>query len=558
MSKYKPNLRLNLSLDKKEYKSSGLTKKSSAHSTPRRPLETSNKPIQKSVKNKPNVPILALENFQSEFNSINALLTTSRARSSSKNIASENISLNATSTSKPGNIVNSALLAPKSFNQSPRLPTKASEIASSISKENIDQNFQNFKPPLSAGTVLKNLKNSLTEYEQGEILAYEEIYFIGSIASKLNYSEANYSYDDEKGDYKAKIGDQMHYRYEIVQKIGKGSFGQVFKVYDHKDKQYAALKVIKNKKRFHQQGFVEVKVLKTLKQNDPQNKYNVVHMLESFIFRKHLCIVFELLSTNLYDFMKSNHFHGLSVPLIRKFAFQMLQCLKLSKRLNIIHCDLKPENVLLKQSNRSSIKVIDFGSACFEEQKLYTYIQSRFYRAPEIILGIPYSPAIDMWSLGCILVELYTGYPLFPGENENDQLQCMMELKGLPPYQVLQRASRGKVFFHASGNPILQANSRGKIRYPGTKALSEILKGTELNFQIFIEKCLDWNASTRMTPEEALADPWILDGLSRVQAVSTPRAEIARANSNRALQAHFEPSKYAQSTRHSNLGNFAF
>ena len=79
---------------------------------------------------------------------------------------------------------------------------------------------------------------------------------------------------------------------------------------------------------------------------------------------------------------------------------------------------MKPEKILLKAPNKSGIKVIDFGSSCFEAERIYTYIQSRFYRAPEIILGIPYTPAIDMWSFGCVLAELYTGFPLFPGENE--------------------------------------------------------------------------------------------------------------------------------------------
>ena len=86
----------------------------------------------------------------------------------------------------------------------------------------------------------------------------------------------------------------------------------------------------------------------------------------------------------------------------------------------IIHWDLKPENILLKAPNKSAIKVIDLGSACFTDERLYTYIQSRFYRAPEIILGIPYTTAIDMWSFGCIIVELYIGYPLFPGESETE------------------------------------------------------------------------------------------------------------------------------------------
>jgi dual specificity tyrosine-phosphorylation-regulated kinase 2/3/4 len=82
-----------------------------------------------------------------------------------------------------------------------------------------------------------------------------------------------------------------------------------------------------------------------------------------------------------------------------------------------VHCDLKPENILLKEYNKSGIKMIDFGSSCFEQETLYTYIQSRYYRAPEITLGLPYSHQIDIWSAGCILAELTTGVPLFPGEN---------------------------------------------------------------------------------------------------------------------------------------------
>jgi len=78
---------------------------------------------------------------------------------------------------------------------------------------------------------------------------------------------------------------------------------------------------------------------------------------------------------------------------------------------------------------------------------VYTYIQSRFYRSPEVILGMNYNMAIDMWSLGCILAELYTGYPIFPGENEQEQLACIMEVLGLPDKELVQRSSRRKLFF---------------------------------------------------------------------------------------------------------------
>lgn len=121
--------------------------------------------------------------------------------------------------------------------------------------------------------------------------------------------------------------------------------------------------------------------------------------------------------------------------------------MKLLSDHNVIHCDLKPENILLKQPDRSGIRVIDYGSSCYANEKVYTYIQSRFYRAPEVILGLDYGLPIDMWSTGCILAELYTGKPLFPGENEPDQLACIMQLLGVPSKDYLDRCTRKKQFF---------------------------------------------------------------------------------------------------------------
>ena len=148
---------------------------------------------------------------------------------------------------------------------------------------------------------------------------------------------------------------------------------------------------------------------------DPWGKCNIIQLKHAFFFRGHPCLVFELLHQNLYEFFGNFNFAGISVDLIVRFAIQILQGLNFLKRHQIVHCDLKPENILLRQKNKTGIKIIDIGSGCYQNQQIYTYIQSRFYRAPEIILGIPYSTAIDMWSLGCILIELYQGYPMFPG-----------------------------------------------------------------------------------------------------------------------------------------------
>ena len=240
---------------------------------------------------------------------------------------------------------------------------------------------------------------------------------------------------------------------------------------------------------------------------------NIIHMKDYVIFRKHLCITFELLSINLYEFLKLNDFEGLSLGLVRRFAIQLLYALKYLKENEVIHCDLKPENILLKDPTKSGIKIIDFGSSCFEDERVYTYIQSRFYRAPEIMLGIPYTTAIDMWSFGCIMAEFCIGFPIFPGEDESEQLSMIMEICGIPPPEVLKESQRKKKFFTDDNNPIPVTTAKGKIRKPGTKALEDILECDDVNFINFVERCLDWNPATRMTPEEALRHLWVLEGL---------------------------------------------
>ena len=113
----------------------------------------------------------------------------------------------------------------------------------------------------------------------------------------------------------------------------------------------------------------------------------------------------------------------------------------------MIHCDLKPENILLRHPKRSAIKLIDFGSSCRDGQTVYSYIQSRFYRSPEVLLGCSYSTMIDMWSLGCILVEMHTGEPLFSGQDEGDQIVKIYELLGAPPAAMIQSGTKGLKHF---------------------------------------------------------------------------------------------------------------
>ncbi|XP_051011369.1 dual specificity tyrosine-phosphorylation-regulated kinase 4 [Acomys russatus] len=417
----------------------------------------------------------------------------------------------------------------------------SSELKTSEAPFNFNSKSQDTKPhpelpkrhkvPLTAAEALKFFKNQLSPYEQSEILGYTELWFLGLEANKLKVVPEKFSkisFDDEHGSYMKVLHDHIAYRYEVLDLIGKGSFGQVVKCLDHKNNELVALKIIRNKKRFHHQALVELKILEALRKKDKDNSHNVVHMKDFFYFRNHLCITFELLGINLYELMKNNCFQGFSLSIVRRFTLSVLKCLQMLYVEKIIHCDLKPENIVLYQRGQVTVKVIDFGSSCYEHQKVYTYIQSRFYRSPEVILGHPYNMAIDMWSLGCIMAELYTGYPLFPGENEVEQLACIMEVLGLPPAHLVQTASRRQVFFDAKGVPKNITNNRGEKRYPDSKDLTMVLKTYDSSFLDFVKRCLVWEPSLRMTPDQALKHSWIHEPR---KLKMRPRPQILRKSS---------------------------
>jgi len=140
------------------------------------------------------------------------------------------------------------------------------------------------------------------------------------------------------------------------------------------EKEEVALKVIRNKPKFHQQGMIEVDILDHIRIHDKHDKRYLVQMKEAFIFRSHLCITFESLNMNLYELIKLSNYSGIEVKVIKNMAVQLLISLRFLNKHKIIHCDLKAENILLKHPNKSLIKVIDFGSSCFLDKRLYTYI----------------------------------------------------------------------------------------------------------------------------------------------------------------------------------------
>ncbi|CAH8556899.1 unnamed protein product [Heterobilharzia americana] len=429
-----------------------------------------------------------------------------------------------------------------------------------------------------SGSLAVTLYGSkLTEYERKEIQDYPEVYFLGLGATKryphgASINDSGYKrgsmipsnnvtgFDDTQSSYILVPNDHLAYRYEVLKPLGKGSFGHVVHAIDHCTKQQVAVKIVKSEPRFTRQAVEEIRILKALNAQQSDGEYNVVQLLDHFIFRGHVCMVFELLYINLL----------FSVP-VRKLTYGILCCLELLYRNKVIHCDLKPENILLRRAGKSKIKVIDFGSSCYINECPYNYIQSRFYRAPEIILGLPYGTPIDMWSLGCILAEFITGEPLFPGEDASDQLACIMEILGMPPIQMIKKGSQSHHYFNNNAQPLYmieqqhhiygnqhvdklqeaitnlnkslnsssskhkRANSskRQKIRKsPGSLDLVDALTSSK-NSSVclplgetsstghkipqpldpdmidFLKGCLTWNPDERMNPIEALEHPWI-------------------------------------------------
>uniref|UniRef100_A0A7R9U7F0 Protein kinase domain-containing protein n=1 Tax=Pinguiococcus pyrenoidosus TaxID=172671 RepID=A0A7R9U7F0_9STRA len=263
-----------------------------------------------------------------------------------------------------------------------------------------------------------------------------------ALVNRERYGVYNDGYDDENWDYIIQTGEVLNERYEVKERIGKGSFGQVIRAEDRDTGVDVAIKIIKSKKPFMMQAKVERELLCLLRKKDRNDEHHIVKLLHHFVHRGHQCLVFEMLSYNLYELLKNTQLGGVSLNLVKKFARQILKALNFLSRddVDVIHCDLKPENILLCHPKRSTVKVIDFGSSCHSQQRMYQYIQSRFYRSPEVLLGLRYSTQIDMWSLGCILVEMHTGEPLFGGSDQQDQMARIVEVFGMPPEHMLREA----------------------------------------------------------------------------------------------------------------------
>uniref|UniRef100_A0A8C1NBA6 Serine/threonine-protein kinase PRP4 homolog n=1 Tax=Cyprinus carpio TaxID=7962 RepID=A0A8C1NBA6_CYPCA len=249
------------------------------------------------------------------------------------------------------------------------------------------------------------------------------------------------NWTDSEGYYRVNIGEILDKRYDVYGYTGQGVFSNVVRARDTaRAGQEVAVKIIRNNELMQKTGLKELEFLKKLNDADPDDKFHCLRLFRHFYHKQHLCLVFEPLSMNLREVLKKyGKDVGLHIKAVRSYSQQLFLALKLLKRCNILHADIKPDNILVNES-KTILKLCDFGSASHvADNEITPYLVSRFYRAPEIVIGKPYDYGIDMWSVGCTLYELYTGKILFPGSSNNHMLKLAMDLKGKMPNKMIRK-----------------------------------------------------------------------------------------------------------------------
>lgn len=258
-------------------------------------------------------------------------------------------------------------------------------------------------------------------------------------------------YRDLDGLVDCKKGQSIRdHRYEVRALAGQGTFGTVLAVFDTKHKEEIALKVVRSVQKYLDASYVEIDILDKIRKADKQKKSHIVRLYGSFTTKingsKHVCIAFEKCGMSLYNFIKKNAYRGFETSHILDISRQIIEAVAFCHSIHLTHTDLKLENVLLYRDaydvvdtkehrkymrpQNSTVRLIDFGGATFEDQHHATIINTRQYRAPEVILGLPWSYPSDVWSCGCMMAELFTGELLFATHEDIEHIAIMKQIFG--------------------------------------------------------------------------------------------------------------------------------
>ncbi|EGR27102.1 serine threonine protein kinase, putative [Ichthyophthirius multifiliis] len=347
----------------------------------------------------------------------------------------------------------------------------------------------------------ENDNNIYSNYDDGDIDMFRDDFFekIDQKQEQNYFVAQNNDCDDPENYFKIRIGDILNQQYRILQKCGKGVFSNVCKAEQISTGKVAAIKILRREEIMTQSGEREKEVVQKLNQTDKNDKKHIVRLKNIFEHKKHLCLVFEYLAMNLREALKIyGKGKGFSLEAVRSYAFQIFIALSHLKKNNLIHADLKPDNLLIS-SDTKTLKMCDFGTALpMEETGLIKYIQSRYYRAPEVMLGYPPYSQIDVWSVGITLYEIYTAKFLFKGESNNEMIKLIMDC----------RVSKQKYILPIKFGDIPK-NDINKLLLANKENVQQENQKKLTQFKDLLDKCLQLDPKNRITPEEALKHPFL-------------------------------------------------
>ncbi|KAF9572730.1 dual specificity protein kinase kns1 [Mortierella alpina] len=351
-------------------------------------------------------------------------------------------------------------------------------------------------------------------------------------------------WDDKEGHYIVVPNDDFTTRYKIIRLLGQGTFGKVVECYDRQTGRHCAIKIIRAVQKYRDASKIEARVLTTLKRSDPRNAFKCLHLNDCFDFRNHVCMVFDLLGQSIYDWLKDNSFCPFPPNQIQFFARQLLTSVAFLHRLRLIHTDLKPENILLangayrhavykKTPSKTrrilldpEIRLIDFGSATFQDEHHSTVVSTRHYRAPEIILG-------------CILVEFLTGEALFQTHDNLEHLAMMQAVLGPIPDKLIRSSHKSAQKYFINNrldypNDETKRNSRKYVK--ALKPLKDYVVPTvnrvenlafAQDLRDLLKQLLTYDPEKRITAAQALKHPYfsyIVDESGQILGQKPPDA----------------------------------
>lgn len=301
------------------------------------------------------------------------------------------------------------------------------------------------------------------------------------------------------------IEPHLYRKYEILQRLGKGAYGIVWKAVERKTKQIVALKKVFD--AFHndtdaQRTFREVMILQELEHEHNPNCVKLLNVIKAEN-NKDLYLIFDYMESDLHAVIRANILLDVHKVYI---IYQILKSLLYLHSAQIIHRDLKPSNILI--DSECFVKLADFGLArsvlSYDDETapvpvMTEYVATRWYRAPEIVLGSSqYSKAVDMWSVGCILGELIIGKSIFPGKSTVNQIELIIDLLGKPKPEDLEQIGGA-----LDSNTINSMSGKQKYTF------STFFKGASPDAISFLKRCLEFNPNKRITVEEALKHPFV-------------------------------------------------